>query len=54
MKKKTDVTNLIKIAGWIAVAVGGLMASWASDKQQQQQTEESVKQYISEKTNGES
>lgn len=49
MKKKTDVTNLIKIAGWIAVAVGGFMASWASDKQQQQQTEESVKQYISQK-----
>ena len=36
--KKLDVTNLVKIAGWIAVAVGGLMASWASDKQQQEQT----------------
>ena len=32
MKNKLDVTNLVKIAGWIAVAVGGLMASWASDK----------------------
>ena len=31
MKNKLDVTNLVKIAGWIAVAVGGLMASWASD-----------------------
>lgn len=37
MKNKLDVTNLVKIAGWIAVAVGGLMASWASDKQQQEQ-----------------
>ena len=26
MKNKLDVTNLVKIAGWIAVAVGGLMA----------------------------
>ena len=47
MKNKLDVTNLVKIAGWIAVAVGGLMASWASDKQQQ--TEKSVKEYISQK-----
>lgn len=48
MKNKLDVTNLVKIAGWIAVAVGGLMASWASDKQQEQ-TEKSVKEYISQK-----
>lgn len=47
--KKLDVTNLVKIAGWIAVAVGGLMASWASDMQQQEQTEKSVKEYISQK-----
>lgn len=49
MKNKLDVTNLVKIAGWIAVAVGSLMASWASDKQQQEQTEKSVKEYISQK-----
>lgn len=49
MKNKLDVTNLVKIAGWIAVAVGGLMVSWASDKQQQEQTEKSVKEYISQK-----
>ena len=49
MKNKLDVTNVVKIVGWIAVAVGGLMASWASDKQQQKQTEESVKEYISQK-----
>ena len=49
MKNKLDVTNLVKIAGWIAVAVGGLMESWASDKQQQEQTEKSVKEYISQK-----
>ena len=49
MKNKLDVNNLVKIAGWIAVAVGGLMASWASDKQQQEQTEKSVKEYISQK-----
>ena len=49
MKNKLDVTNLVKIAGWIAVAVGGLMASWSSDKQQQEQTEKSVKEYISQK-----
>lgn len=54
MKNKIDVTNVVKIAGWIAVAVGGIMASWASDKQQKEQTEETIKQYISEKTNGES
>ena len=49
MKNKLDVTNVVKIVGWIAVAVGGLMASWASDKQQQKQKEESVKEYISQK-----
>ena len=54
MKNKIDVTNIVKVASWIAVAVGGIMASWASDKQQKEQTEETIKQYISEKTNGES
>ena len=52
MKNKLDVTNLVKIAGWIAVAVGGLMASWASDKQQQEQTEKSVKEYYLHGGNG--
>lgn len=46
--------NFIKIAGWIAVAVGGFVASWASDKQMAEENEETVKQYISEKMNGES
>ena len=25
--------DLIKMAGWIAVAIGGLVASWTTDKQ---------------------
>lgn len=29
MKAKYD---LIKMAGWVAVAIGGLAASWATDK----------------------
>lgn len=54
MKKNFDMTNLIKIAGWIAVAVGGFMANWASDRQMKEENKETLKQYISEKTNGES
>lgn len=34
MKAKYD---LIKMAGWIAVAIGGLAASWATDKQSKEE-----------------
>ena len=54
MNKKLNVTNIAKIAGWIAVAIGGFVASVASDKEQERQNEENFKKYISEKENGES
>ena len=34
MKAKYD---LIKMAGWVAVAIGGLAASWATDKQSKEE-----------------
>lgn len=49
MKKKIDSTTLIKIAGWIAVAIGGFAANWASDKQQMEEVRESCQEYISQK-----
>ena len=29
--------DLIKMAGWIAVAIGGLVASWATDKRSKEE-----------------
>lgn len=37
MKAKYD---LIKMAGWVAVAIGGLAASWATDKQSKEEIDE--------------
>lgn len=52
--KKIDTTNLVKIAGWLVVAAGGIMTSWASDKMTQKQNDENFEKYISEKESEES
>ena len=39
MKAKYD---LIKMAGWIAVAIGGLAASWATDKQSKEEIDKKL------------
>jgi len=46
--------NLIKMAGWIAVAIGGLVASWATDKQSKEEIDKKLEEYITEKTDKES
>lgn len=51
MKAKYD---LIKMAGWIAVAIGGLAASWATDKQSKEEINKKLDEYITEKTDKES
>lgn len=51
MKAKYD---LIKMAGWVAVAIGGLAASWAADKQSKKEIDKKLDEYITEKTNKES
>ncbi len=51
MKAKYD---LIKMAGWIAVAIGGLVASWATDKQSKEEINKKLDEYITEKTDKES
>lgn len=51
MKAKYD---LIKMAGWIAVAIGGLVASWAADKQSKEEINKKLEEYITEKTDKES
>ena len=40
MKKNFDTTALIKAAGWAFVAIGGLMSSWAADKELKKETTE--------------
>lgn len=42
--------DLIKMAGWIAVAIGGLVASWATDKQSKEEIDKKLEEYITEKT----
>ena len=54
MMKKIDTTNLVKVAGWLVVAAGGIMTSWASDKATQKQNDENFEKYISEKKSEES
>lgn len=45
--------DLIKMAGWIAVAIGGLVASWATDKQSKEEIDKKLEEYITEKTDKE-
>lgn len=42
--------DLIKMTGWIAVAIGGLVASWATDKQSKEEINKKLEEYITEKT----
>ena len=51
---KIDKVCVIKVAGWVAAAVAGIMVSWASDKQAQKQNDENFQKYIEKKENGES
>ena len=46
--------DLIKMAGWIAVAIGGLVASWATYKQSKEEIDKKPEEYITEKTDKES
>ena len=39
MKNKINATTVIKIVGWVATAVGGILVSLASDKQMQEQVD---------------
>lgn len=54
MRKKFDKFNLVKVVGWVAVALGGITTSWAADKQMQMQNEEKIKEYIDEEKSKES
>ena len=49
--KKPDKIDVVKVAGWVTAAVGGIMVSWASDKSTKKQNDENFEKYISEKTN---
>ena len=48
MKKKFDIVEIVKVAGWLVVAAGGIMTSWASDKLTQRQNDENFQKYIEE------
>lgn len=50
MNEKFNKFNLVKVVGWVAVALGGIATSWAADKQMQMQNEEKFKEYIEEKS----
>lgn len=49
MKNKINATTVIKIVGWVATAVGGILVSLASDKQMQEQVDARLDEYISSK-----
>ena len=49
MKNRINATTVIKIVGWVATAVGGILVSLASDKQMQEQVDARLDEYISSK-----
>lgn len=53
MKKKNSLTGVVKVFGWVATAVGGIMVAWATDKQTKEQVDEKLEEYVS-KTSKES
>ena len=48
---KMNKTTAIKMVGWLAVAVGGFISSWAADKEAQQQNDDNFKEYIERRNN---
>lgn len=54
MKNKINATTVIKIVGWVATAVGGILVSLVSDKQMQEQVDARLDEYISSKDKKES
>lgn len=44
MKQNFKKTLLIKAAGWGLVAIGGLMSSWAADKELKKEAEEKLEE----------
>lgn len=53
MKKNFDTTVLIKAAGWALVAIGGLMSSWAADKELKKETKEKLEEMYNTSENDE-
>lgn len=53
MKKNFDTTVLIKAAGWALVAIGGLMSSWAADKELKKETKEKLEEMCNTKNDEE-
>ena len=49
MKKKHNITCLLKVVGWLMVGVGGIIADWARDRETREQNDKNFEQYISEK-----
>lgn len=47
MKNKIDATTVLKVIGWAATAIGGVLVSLASDRQMQKQVDEKLEEYIS-------
>lgn len=46
MIKKIEIETVVKVLGWVAVAAGGIMTSWASDKATKKQNDENFERYI--------
>lgn len=44
--------SIFKYAGWALTAIGGLLACWASDKEEKAELDEKFQQYILEKKGG--
>lgn len=47
MKNKISLTGAVKVFGWVATAVGGILVAWATDQQTKEQVDEKLEEYIS-------
>lgn len=47
MKNKISLTGAVKVFGWVATAVGGILVAWATDQQTKKQVDEKLEEYIS-------
>lgn len=46
-------TTIVKFAGWVGMAILGVLVNWASDREAKDETEEKLSKLIAEQKNGE-
>lgn len=52
MNKKINGVMVAKIAGWLICAAGGILTSWAVDKETKKQNDENFEKYIENQKKG--